>query len=191
MNTAKIKKIKKIKILSPFPVSFPESPLTAQTLPEDKKTLLTREGLKTLKEELDYLKETRRKEIAERIKEAISYGDLSENSEYEEAKNEQAFIEGRILELEDMIKNAQIIDDKHATSARIVQLGAKVTLRNLSEANKVEEYTLVGSTESDALAGKISNESPLGMALLEKTIGDLIEFIAPMGIRKYEIVSIK
>ncbi len=157
---------------------------------EEKKTLLTREGLKKLVEELDYLSNVRRKEVAERIKEAISYGDLSENSEYEDAKNEQAFAEGRILELEEMIKSVEIIDEKHDTP-KIVQLGAIVVLKNLTFNGRKEEFTIVGSTETDPITGKISNESPVGSALLEKAVGDLVEVPCPAGIVKYEIVGLK
>src|SRR3989339_330522 len=127
---------------------------------DDKVTLVTKEGLDRLVKELEYLKTTRRKEVAARIKEAISYGDLSENSEYEEAKNDQAFVEGRILELEEKVKSAKIIDEA-ASSKRCVQLGTTAHLRNLSKIkDEPEVYTIVGSTEADPLSGKISNESP-------------------------------
>ncbi len=157
---------------------------------DDKKTVLvTREGLKKLQEELDYLKDVRRKEIADRLKEAISYGDLSENSEYEEAKNEQAFVEGRILELEEKIKYAKIIDAKHQ-KGRMVQLGSVVRLRDLSS-NREEEYTLVGSTEADSLQHLISNDSPIGKVLLERKVGDVVTYKAPGGKFQYKIVGLK
>ncbi|MBI5755059.1 transcription elongation factor GreA [Candidatus Peregrinibacteria bacterium] len=157
---------------------------------DDKKTVLvTRDGLKKLREELDYLKDVRRKEIAERLKEAISYGDLSENSEYEEAKNEQAFMEGRIFELEEKIKYAQIIEAKHQ-KGRVVQLGALVRLRDLSS-NKEEEYTMVGSTEADSLARRVSNDSPIGKVLMEKKVGDVVSYKAPGGKFQYKIVGLK
>lgn len=153
-------------------------------------TLVTKEGLKKLKEELEYLKNVRRREIAERIKEAISYGDLSENSEYEEAKNEQAFTEGRIIELEEKIKNAKIITERKK-GGRIVQIGSKVKLKNKSKRGSAEEtYTIVGSTEAD-LESKISNESPVGSALLDKNVGDTVKVSVPAGIVEYEILDIK
>ncbi len=156
---------------------------------DDKATLVTKDGLDKLKEELEYLKVTKRREVAERIKEAISYGDLSENSEYEEAKNEQAFVEGRILELEEKVKHAKIISDHHKTKS--VQFGSTVHLRNLTKKKEeVEVYTIVGSTEADPFTGKISNESPVGSSLLDKQKGDKIKVISPSGAIDYEIVSI-
>ena len=158
---------------------------------DDKVTLLTKDGLKNLKEELDHLKGVKRKEIADRIKEAISYGDLSENSEYEEAKNEQAFIEGRILELEDKVKYAKIIDDKKKLDGKSVQLGSTVKVKNKTVKNsKVQDFVIVGSTESD-LDTKISNESPVGKALLDRRVGDRIKIHVPAGIVEYEILDIE
>ena len=150
-------------------------------------TLVTKEGLKKLEEELAQLKNVKRKEVAARIKEAISYGDLSENSEYEEAKNEQAFVEGRILELESKVKNAEIISEHQGTQT--VQLGNGVTLKNLASGEK-EVYTIVGSTEANPFDGKISNESPIGSVLLDRKKGDTVEAIVPGGKVKYEIVKI-
>lgn len=156
---------------------------------DSKVTLVTREGLDKLKEELEYLKSVKRKEVAERIKEAISYGDLSENSEYEEAKNEQAFVEGRILELEDKVKHAKIITEHHKTKS--VQLGSTVHLRNLTKGrDELETYTIVGSTETDVFGGKISNESPVGSALLDKQKGERIKVMIPAGNVEYQIVKI-
>lgn len=157
---------------------------------DDKKTILvTKEGLKKLQDELDYLKNIRRKEVAGRLKEAISYGDLSENSEYEEAKNEQAFLEGRIFELEEKIKFAKVIDDKHQHGAT-VQIGSRVRIRNLSN-NDQDEYVVVGSTESDSLNHRISNESPVGKALLDRKIKDTVEVRGPSGtVFHYEILGI-
>jgi len=135
---------------------------------ESKITLVTRDGLIALKKELDFLENTRRKEIAARIKEAVSYGDLSENSEYEEAKNEQAFVEGRIMQLTEQVKYAQIIDDEAAQQQSRkqmhVQLGNRVKIRALNGKNAgiVLDYVIVGTTEADPLEGKISNESPVG-----------------------------
>jgi len=158
---------------------------------DDKAVLVTKEGLKKLQDELNELKDVKRKEVADRIKEAISYGDLSENSEYEEAKNEQAFVEGRILQLEDKLKNAQIIDKVSKTTAtKIVQLGSKVTVKNNSvKGSKPQEYTIVGSTEAD-IDSKISNESPVGNALLDKSVGEKVKVAVPAGVVEYEIIKI-
>ncbi|MEK7528914.1 MAG: transcription elongation factor GreA [Patescibacteria group bacterium] len=158
---------------------------------DSKATLLTREGLEKLKEELQYLKEIRRREIAERIKEAISYGDLSENSEYEEAKNEQAFLEGRILELEEKVKYAKIIED-HSKKSAIVQLGSTIVIINTSKkGSEEEEYTIVGSTEADPVNHKISNESPVGGSLLDHKVGDVVSVAAPAGTIHYKVVKIR
>jgi len=154
-----------------------------------KAILVTKDGLKKLNEELEYLKSVKRKEVAERIKEAISYGDLSENSEYEEAKNEQAFVEGRILELETKVKHAKIISEHQKTKS--VQIGSTVYLQNLSKAGGDEEvYAIVGSTESDPFAGKISNESPVGAAVLDKQKGDVVKVMVPAGKVEYKIVKV-
>lgn len=161
------------------------------TAADDKVTLVTKEGLEKLKEELQYLKEVKRKEVAERLKEAISYGDLSENAEYEEAKNEQAFVEGRILELEEKVKYAQIITEGSKKGA-LVQLGSKVIIQNLSSKSKAEEeFTIVGSTEADPMGQKISNVSPVGRALLERSVGEVVKVAAPAGVIEYKILRIK
>lgn len=163
----------------------------ADNVNEDKVILVTKDGFKKLTEELDYLKNVKRKEIASRIKEAISYGDLSENSEYEEAKNEQAFIEGRILELEEKIKYAKIISEKFKKGGRSVQLGSKVTVKNRSKrSSKPQEYIIVGSTEAD-WETKISNESPVGSALLDQMVGDRVKVKVPVGVVEYEILNIE
>jgi transcription elongation factor GreA len=160
-------------------------------LPEEEEILVTREGLQKLKEELRYLKEVRRKEIAERLKEAISYGDLSENAEYEEAKNEQAFVEGRVIELERKIRNAQIISEKtERGGAQIIEIGTRVTVREKSGRGEAESYTIVGSTEADPLEQKISNESPIGRALLGHVRGEIVEVEAPGGRTRYEILKV-
>jgi transcription elongation factor GreA len=157
---------------------------------ENKVTLVTKEGLHKLKEELNNLKDVKRKEVAERLKEAISYGDLSENSEYEEAKNEQAFVEGRIVELEEKVKYAKVIEEKSHTA--LVQLGSKVKIKQVGvKGVSSEEYTIVGSTEADPLAAKISNESPVGAALLDKGKGDIVKVKVPNGILEYEIIEIE
>ncbi len=157
---------------------------------ESKVTLVTKEGLQKLQEELEYLKNTKRKEIAARIKEAISYGDLSENSEYEEAKNEQAWMEGRILELEEKVKYARIIEEK--THVATVQLGTNVVIKNMNEKSaESENYTIVGSTEADPLSHKISNESPVGAALLDRKKGDIVKVQVPSGMIEYEILQLE
>lgn len=161
----------------------------AGTVVDDQQVLITKEGLRKLKEELEYLQTVRREEIAVRLKEAISYGDLSENAEYEEAKNEQAFIEGRILELEGMIKNARIISERHDQS-RVVEIGSRVTIQNRTKRDEPETYTIVGSTEADPIGKKISNESPIGRSLLGRGKGDTIEVKVPAGVFKYEILKI-
>lgn len=155
-----------------------------------KATLITREGLDKLVEELDYLKGVKRKEVAVRIKDAISYGDLSENAEYEEAKNEQAFLEGRILQLEEKVKNAKIISGRRKI-AKTVHLGTTVHLKNLTKKREeLEIYTIVGSTEANPFDGKISNESPVGNALLDKKKGDTIKVVVPAGRVEYQIVKL-
>ena len=158
---------------------------------EDDQVLITKEGLAKLKDELTHFKDVRRKEVAERLKEAISYGDLSENSEYEEAKNEQAFVEGRIIELEQMIANAQIIMEGKKSTDATVQIGTTVTVQNLTEHDDPETYTIVGSTEADPTESKISNESPIGSALLGKTKNDVIKVKVPAGIFEYKVLKVK
>lgn len=157
---------------------------------DDDQTLVTKEGLKKLKDELDILKTERRQEVAQRLKEAISYGDLSENSEYEEAKNEQAFVEGRILELERKIKNAKIISDKKDAKGKAVEIGSSVTVQNKSENSDPESYTIVGTTEADPMDHKISNESPIGKALLGTKKGDIVAVDTPAGTMKYEVLKV-
>ena len=166
----------------------------AQVFVDTEEVLITKEGLKKIKDELDYLKTTKREEIAARLKEAISYGDLSENAEYEEAKNEQAFVEGRILELEKQIKNARIIADgttqKASTKGKVIDIGSTVTVRNKTDDDEPETYTIVGSMEADPVEHKISNESPIGRGLLGREKGDVIEIVAPAGKFKYEILKV-
>ncbi|KKW38528.1 MAG: Transcription elongation factor GreA [Candidatus Peribacteria bacterium GW2011_GWB1_54_5] len=159
---------------------------------DEDQTLVTKEGLRKLKEELDYLKKVRRQEVAQRLKEAISYGDLSENSEYEEAKNEQAFVEGRILELERKIKNAKIISEKKIDMkiGKEVEIGSTVTVRNKTERGDPEVYTIVGSTEADPIERKISNESPIGKSFLGKKKGDTTTIETPAGSMRYEILKV-
>ncbi len=169
-------------------------PVTGASFVDTEEMLITKEGLKKLKEELDFLKTTKRQEIAQRLKEAISYGDLSENAEYEEAKNDQAFIEGRILELEKQIKNARIITErtptKSWTKGKVIDIGSIVTVRNKTDDDEPETYTIVGSMEADPIEHKISNESPIGKALLGREKGDIVEVVAPAGKFKYEILKV-
>lgn len=154
----------------------------------NKSVLLTEGGLNELREKLNYLKSVRRLEVADRLKAAIALGDLSENSEYDDAKNEQSFLEGEIAELEEKIRNAKIIDDN--TDSDVVNLGSKVVLKDL-EFDETEEYKLVGSTEADPDRGKISNESPVGAAITGKAAGEIVEVHVGENIIKYQIVEIK
>ncbi len=153
-----------------------------------KPILLTDEGLKKLENELEELKTIKRKEISEKIKVALSFGDLSENSEYDEAKNEQAIIESRIATIEAMLKNVKLLDEEDI-STETVNVGSKVTVKDL-EFNENILYTIVGSTEADPANGKISDESPIGKALLGHKAGDSVEVEAPAGLLKFEIISI-
>lgn len=155
----------------------------------DKEVILTQDGLKKLEEELDNLKSVKRREVAERIKVAIGYGDISENSEYEDAKNEQAFIEGRIITLEKMLRNARIITNDEIDT-ETVSVGATVSVEDL-EFGDVVDYTIVGTAESDPLNNKISNESPVGKAILGKKVGATVEVNVPAGIIQYKILEIK
>ena len=154
----------------------------------EKKLYITHEGLKKLEEELEFLRTTRRAEVAERIKRAKEFGDLSENAEYEEAKKEQAFVEGRILTLEKMLAHAQLIEASE-TDTQIVSVGSKVHLINLDNKKEIE-YTIVGSYESDPKLNKISDESPLGKALLGRRSKDFIRVKAPAGEFHYQILRI-
>ena len=154
----------------------------------EKKTVLTQEGLKKLETELHELKVVRRKEVAAKIKEARGQGDLSENAEYDAAKEEQAEIEARIAHIEKMLRNAEVIVEEDVDKDSI-GLGSKVTLLDL-EFNEQVEYLIVGSTEADPIGGRISNESPLGMALLKQKPGDTVSVEAPDGIILYKILEI-
>lgn len=153
-----------------------------------KQYLMTYEGVKKLESELELLKTVKRKEITEKIKVALGYGDLSENAEYDEAKNDQAFTEGRILQLENLLKNAVVVDESEIPSD-IVSVGAKVKVKDY-EFNEEVEYSIVGSAEADPMNFKISNESPVGSALLGKKVGEIVEVIIPDGVNKFEILGI-
>ena len=156
---------------------------------EEKDVILTQEGYDNLDKELNYLKTEKRTEIAERIKVALGFGDLSENSEYDEAKNAQAENEGKIAELENKLRHAKIIDEKEIDTDT-VQVGNTVKVLDM-EFNEEIEYTIVGSTEVNLAENKISNESPIGKALLGAKKGATVEVNAPAGIIKYEIRKIK
>ena len=152
----------------------------------EKEILLTAEGLKKLEDELDYMKNVRRKEVADRIKTAIGFGDISENSEYDDAKNEQAFLEGRIAALE---KDLRLIDANDITIDQ-VGVGTTVRLKDLDYGDEIE-YTLVGSPEANPMQGRISNESPVGKALIGRHTGDSVEVEVPAGILRYEVLDIR
>ena len=153
-----------------------------------KDIFFTPEGLEKIENEIEYLKTVRRKEVSERIKVALGYGDLSENSEYDEAKNEQAQVEERIAKLEMMVRNAKIIDEKDLNTD-VVNIGSNVKVREV-ESHEEDEYTIFGSAEADPLEGKISNESPVGSKLIGSRVGDVVEVEVPDGIIKYEICGI-
>lgn len=154
----------------------------------NKQTLLTDEGLKNLEEELEELKTVKRKEIAEKIKVALSFGDLSENSEYDEAKNEQAIVEARIASIENMLKNVQIIDEKKL-GTKVIHVGSKVKVRDI-EFDDICEYKIVGSSEADPANGKISDESPVGKGLIGHKVGQTVEIDTPAGAMSYEVLEI-
>lgn len=150
---------------------------------------MTLEGKQKLEEELEYLKTTKRKEIVERIKIARGFGDLSENSEYESAKDEQAFVEGRITTLENMIRFAQIIDNNGVDQDE-VSIGKTVTFKELPDGEE-EEYTIVGSAEADPFSGKISNDSPIAKALIGKQLDEELTISTPGGDMRVKILAVK
>ena len=153
-----------------------------------KQTVITDEGLKRLEAELEELKSVKRKEIAEKIKVALSFGDLSENSEYDEAKNEQAILEGRIAEIENLLKNVLVLDENELNT-ETVHIGSRVKIRDNADGTE-EEYRIVGSTEADPLDGRISDESPVGKSLLNHAVGDVVEVETPSGVFEYTILEI-
>lgn len=155
---------------------------------ETKKNILTTEGLKAYEDELANLKEVRRHEIAEKIKEAREQGDLSENAEYDAAKDEQRDIEARIEELEKILKNVEIVDEDEV-DLDVINVGCRVRILDV-EFNEELEYKLVGSTEADSLRGKISNESPVGAALIGHKVGDTVEVETQVGVLKYTVLEI-
>jgi len=154
----------------------------------EQDVILTREGLEQLEQELENLRSVKRTEVKERLKEAIALGDLSENSEYDDAKNEQAFMEGRILELEKMIRNAKVIEDDTQEEG-VISVGSLVKVKDI-EFDEINEYRLVGTVEADPMNNRISNESPVGRALLGHKAGEIIDVEVPAGIIKLEILEI-
>lgn len=155
----------------------------------NKQVILTYEGVKKIEDELEHLKTVKRKEVTQKIKTALSFGDLSENSEYDEAKNEQAFVEGRIATLENMLKNAKIIDDDDINTDS-VSIGSIVKVKDLQYDDELE-FIIVGSAEADPMKMKISNEAPIGRGLLGKKVGDKAEIQVPDGVTTYEILEIR
>jgi len=153
-----------------------------------RETLLTSEGLAKLGVELEHLRAVRRQEVAQRIQKAKELGGTVDNAEYDDAKNEQAFVEGKILELENRIKNAVLIPD-HTTPSETVEVGSVVTVKNAQ--GKTQKYIIVGSTEADPSQGKISNESPVGKALLGRKVGEEAEVATPSGTVKFNVVKIE
>ncbi|MBB6672075.1 transcription elongation factor GreA [Cohnella nanjingensis] len=153
----------------------------------EDEVILTPEGFASLEQELEELKTVKRKELAARIKTAISYGDLKENSEYHSAKDDQAFMETRILTIEKMLKRARVVK---SAGASIVQVGSIVVLNDVEMSERIE-YRVVGGAEANVAENKISYESPMGKALMGRSVGDLIQVDAPMGIIEYELLEIK
>jgi transcription elongation factor GreA len=154
-----------------------------------KEVILTKEGYDKLVEELSDLVSRRRKEVAQRIKESIEFGDLSENSEYDDAKNEQAFVEGRITEINEILNEAKVVEGGNGRR-KTVDIGCRVKLKDL-ETDEDAEYRIVGSVEADPGDHKISNESPVGQAIMGKKTGQTVEVKVPRGTLQYQIVSIK
>lgn len=153
-----------------------------------KEILMTKEGLEKLENELEELKVVRRKEIAEKIKQALAFGDLSENSEYDEAKNEQAQVEARIAQIEGMLKVARVVDND-SISTDAVSVGTRVKLLDV-EFEEEEEYAIVGSSEADPSQNRLSYESPVGKALLGKKVGDVVEVEVPAGKIQFKVLDI-
>lgn len=156
----------------------------------EKEVLLSTEGLKKIEQELEHLKSVRRREVAERIKQAREFGDISENSEYEDAKNEQAFIEGRILTLDKMLRNVKLIEESDGSDPKTVTIGAQVKVRDLDD-KEVYEYTIVGSTEADPMSNRISNESPVGKGLLGARVGQKLSIGIPAGTLRVEVLEVR
>lgn len=155
----------------------------------EKEIIFTPEGLRKLEEELESLKVTKRKEVAERIKQAKDFGDLMENSEYEDAKNEQAFVEGRILQLEAMLRNAKVIDNNDVRRDRVT-VGCTVVVQDMGSGERLS-YMIVGSAEADPDHDRISNESPVGKALLGRKKGETVDVRVPAGTIRYSVLDIQ
>ena len=153
-----------------------------------KEIVITVEGLAKLENELEELKVVRRSDVAEKIKQALAFGDLSENAEYDEAKNEQAFVESRIVQIEKMLKSAKVVDDDDINTD-VVNVGTKVKFA-YTEFNEEEEYTIVGPTEAEPAKKRLSYESPVGSALMGKAVGDEVEVTTPSGTVKLKVLSI-
>ena len=157
---------------------------------ETRRLVVTREGLQKMKEELEYKETTEKMRIAEQLKVAISYGDLSENAEYDAAKNDQAALEQRINELRAMIENAVVVDESKINTD-VVGFGTKVTIVDVDDEDEENEvYTIVGTSESDPINGKLSNESPVGAALIGAHVGDVVTAVTPGGVRRLRVVDI-
>ena len=154
-----------------------------------KEVVLTKQGYENLKKEIDYLRGDKRREVAERIRVAREFGDIAENAEYDDAKNEQAMLEHRIAQLEERLANAQVIDKKRVDTS-VVSIGAVVRLRDV-DAKETTEYFIVGSAEANPAENKLSNESPVGKAIIGKKKGETVEVAAPRGAMKFKILEIK
>ena len=154
-----------------------------------KKNFLTREGLEKYENELNELKVVKRQEVAQKIKEAREQGDLSENAEYDAAKDEQRDIEARIEELEKILKNAEVIDEEEVDT-NVISIGCKIKILDM-EFNEEVEYKIVGSTEANSMGGKISNESPVGKALIGKRVGEIVDVETQVGVIQYKVLGIE
>ena len=152
-------------------------------------TVLTRKGEEKLKAELNELRSVRRREVAEKIKVALSFGDLSENSEYDEAKNEQGLIESRIAEIEATLAHAQVIDDEDISTEK-VGIGTTVKILDI-EMNQEMEFKIIGTKEADINSGKMSDESPIGAAIMGKKVGDVVDVEAPVGVIQFKVLEIR
>jgi transcription elongation factor GreA len=155
----------------------------------EKDVILTREGYEKLQEELEHLQTTRRREVADRIREAREFGDISENSEYDDAKNEQAMLESKIAQMEERLRAARVVDTSDVPTD-VIALGSQVELKDLTDGGKLS-YRIVGSAEADPMEGRLSNESPVGRHLLGRKKGEEVEVPVPAGTLKLKIVSIK
>ena len=154
-----------------------------------KEVILTPEGHEKLKQEIEYLSTTKRREVADRIRTACDFGDISENAEYDDAKNEQAMLEHKIAQLEERLAHARVIDSGEVDTS-VVSVGARVRLKDV-DANQTVEYTIVGSAEANPSEQKLSNESPVGRAIIGKKKGETVEVAAPRGSLKYKILDIQ